>query len=104
LSSKTILTEINLRSITESRKICNINSNISISLNLYDTIISTELKRTKYRINTLYDDHQFEAIYYNGWNLSSLNQYINLLLGGTRKKMFVLIDENTIGNEPTNRK
>jgi hypothetical protein len=65
-------------------------------IQLIYTIIQTELKRTKYNINNYYDNYQFDAIYYNGWKPNSLNQYINLLIGGARKKMLVLIDGNSI--------
>jgi hypothetical protein len=56
------------------------------------------LKRTKYIINHLHNIDEFEALYFNGWNLYSLSHYINLVIGWTRKKVNILIDGNTINN------
>jgi hypothetical protein len=98
LSKDLILTNKLLKPFSEYKKISNVDSRIYISLNFNGSVIQTGLKRTKSIINIHYDNYQFGEIYYNGWSLNSLNQYINLLVGETRRKIVVLIDANPIRN------
>jgi hypothetical protein len=98
LCSEIILTEDQLIPFYEGVRINNVNKSIWLSLGINNLVIPTEIKRTNYRINPLYDDHEFEAVYFNGWNYNSLNQYINLMIGGTKKNMYILINGLPIRN------
>jgi hypothetical protein len=98
LSHDIILTDKYLKPYSEYRLIKNIQSNIHICIKHEGIIKQTSLKRTKYVINNGQNIDEFEALYYNGWNMYSLNHYMNLLMDGTRRKMNILIDGNIINN------
>jgi hypothetical protein len=87
-----------MRPFPDHQLITNIQTNIYISMKFNDMIQQTSLRRAKYLINNNHSIDQFDALYYNEWNLYSLNHYMNLLIGGTRKKIITLIDGNTINN------
>jgi hypothetical protein len=84
LSKDIVLTDKYLKPFLEYMKVSEINSTIYIGFKFNGVIIQTSIKRTK--------------IHYNGWNIKSLNKYMNLLIGGTKMKMIVLIDGNSISN------
>jgi hypothetical protein len=98
LSPDIVLTDKYLKPYPEYQLIKNIQTNIYICIKHEGIIKLTGLKRTKYIINNAQNIDEFEALYYNGWNLYSLNHYMNLLIGGARKKMNILIDGNVINN------
>jgi hypothetical protein len=98
LSHDIILTDKFLIPYSDYQILSNIQTNIHICLKFNGIIIQTSLKRTKYIINNLNNIDEFKALYFNGWNLYSLSHYINFLIGGTRKKVNILIDGNTFNN------
>jgi hypothetical protein len=98
LSHDIILTDKYMKPYSDYQFIKNIQTNIYISIKHEGIIIQTGLKRTKYIINNTQNVDEFEVLYYNGWNLYSLNHYMILLIGGARKKTNILIDGNIINN------
>jgi hypothetical protein len=86
LSHDIVLTDKFTKPYPEYQLIKNIQTNIYICIIHEGIIKQTSLKRTKYIINNDQNIDEFDALYYNGWNLYSLNHYMNLLTGGAKEE------------------
>jgi hypothetical protein len=98
LSHDIVLADKFTKPYSEYQLIKNVQASIHICIIHEGIIKQTSLKRTKYIINNGQNIDEFDALYYNGWNLYSLNHYMNLLTGGAKKRMNILIDGNIINN------